>query len=91
MTTHREATRVDLFNLYSALARNVKERVPDGTTVPFSRTQVESALRAQQIRDEDMEPAVQHCVDTRLLEQRDPNFHLSSGSLANYHALLRRI
>ena len=92
----RAPNQVDFFLLYDILWQYVKKQtdgkgVADGTTWAFSRNEIELVLIMQHIKYDDLGAAVKHCLEVGMLEEREDGFHFTAGTLANYHALLRRI
>ena len=94
--SRREPTRVDLWFLYSRLNKTTSKKtggngVSDGVTISFSREEIVEALRHQDVHEDDVQAAIDHCLRARLLSEDEDGFHLTQGSLSNYRAMCRRV
>lgn len=92
----RPVMEMDLFGFYNRLSDIVTRETrghghPNGTEWPFSHEDVCAALRLHQIREEDLDGAIQHAIEMRWLERRDQYYHVIQNSLSMYHCLLRRV
>jgi len=96
-TKHQRTSKnVNPFSLYrklwgAATKKSDGKGFKDGRKCPFTREEIESALRGQGIRNEDMQAAIDHCVKVGLLEQKEDAFHTTESGLADYHCQLWRI
>ena len=93
---YRPATMVERFSLYHDLAKLAKVKsdgkgYEDGTTCVFTREEVENALLSQHIHANDLSLAIQNCLNSQLLEERDDGFHATNNGLSNYYCMLRRV
>jgi len=71
--------KVNPFSLYHQLwiaaGTKHREEFENGCECPFTREEVEGALRNQGICNEDMQAAIDHCIKENLLEQKEGAFH----------------
>ncbi len=101
MQTHIETMRIEqglpsiyLYRFYSSLevtARNkTKSGEPKGTECPFTREEVLDALKREG-KDRDHDELIATAIEMRYIEQRGDNFYITSGALAAYQGMIRRI
>jgi len=98
-TKHQRAPeRVSLCSFYyelwvvAAEKSNCQDFVENGRECPFTREEIEHALRGQGISNEDIQAAIDHCVGTRkILVEKEGIFHATESGLADYLFLLRSL
>ena len=93
---HRSPHEVDDLALCGSLLPVVSKRtggkgVPNGTTFPFERADIEQALRDQHIQDSDMSTAIESGIINQLLEEKEGKFYLTRKTLTAYHSALKHI
>jgi len=93
---YRPANMIDRFSLYYDLAELAEfkpdsKTFEDGTACAFTRDEVEQALLSQHIYVDDIELAINNCINSQLLEEKADGFHVTNNGLSSYYCMLRRV